>query len=185
MSLKLLEDNWDAIIKKVIEPLWKYKFQTMYESAKLDKDDFFSIAGEELTKAFKYKYDPKVSNIYTFARCVVQKKAETELRDCTKRDKRFALYEAESLDIPIDEEHDELKHERIAVPQIQDNSNKENIRKYLTKLSATEKDVIIFKLIGFDEDDVVETLGISQKKYNDSVKSMQIYEKASILRRKG
>ena len=39
MSLEILENNWDRIMKKTVEPLWKHKFQTMYESVKLDKDE--------------------------------------------------------------------------------------------------------------------------------------------------
>ena len=95
----ILEDNWEKIKERVISPLWYSKFKLMYENAKLDYDDFESLAGVELTKAMK-TFDPEKSNIYTFATRVITQKAKTELRNCTQRDKRKTLHVADSIDIP-------------------------------------------------------------------------------------
>ena len=88
MSLNLLEENWGSIKNKVIKPLWKYKFCNLYQSVKLDENDFESLAGEALTKAFK-NYKANESNIFTYATMVITKKAQTEIRD-RKREKRQA-----------------------------------------------------------------------------------------------
>ena len=52
-NMKLLEENWGDIKTKVIIPLWKGKFKSMYENAKMDFNDFESLAAIEITKAMK------------------------------------------------------------------------------------------------------------------------------------
>lgn len=103
MYLDLLSENWDEIVKKVIEPLWNRKFKDSYLSSKLDKNDFMSLAGEELTKAFLLYYDPKKSNVFTYATNVLTRKAKSEIRN-TRREKRLADLYAESIHQPIDGE---------------------------------------------------------------------------------
>lgn len=103
MYLHLLSENWDEIVKRVIEPLWNRKFKDSYTSSKLDKNDFVSLAGEELTKAFLLYYDPKKSNVFTYATNVLTRKAKSEIRN-TRREKRLADLYAESIHQPIDGE---------------------------------------------------------------------------------
>lgn len=179
--MKLTEQEWNYIEKKVIMPLWKNTYKHMYESLKLDYSDFISLAGVKLTEAMN-TYDPEKSNLYTFATGVLNRKAKSELRDCATRDVRAALYGAESLNLPISEDNDSEKIEFVSSPQVQDNSNINKIQEYLTKLSSSEKDIIILKVLGFDDEDIVDTLGISKAKYHNAMRSMKIYEKASILR---
>lgn len=181
MACEILEDNWCSIQQKIIVPLWKAIYKSKYELTKLDYDDFESMAGYELTKAMA-NFDESKSNIFTFAANVIKRKANTELRDCSDRDKRAALYCSESLDVPISEDQSTTKLDVVAAPQVEDNTDPDKIKRYLTQLSSAEKDIIIFKLIGFDDADIVNTMGISKKKYSDAIKSMRIYEKASILR---
>ena len=66
----MLEGNWEKIKTRVILPLWQGKFKSMYESAKLDYDDFESLAGIELSKAMK-TFDSEKSNLYTYATRVI------------------------------------------------------------------------------------------------------------------
>lgn len=181
MACEILEDNWCSIQQKIIIPLWKAIYKSKYELTKLDYNDFESMAGYELTKAMA-NFDESKSNIFTFAANVIKRKANTELRDCSDRDKRAALYCSESLDVPISEDQPTTKLDVVAAPQVEDNTDPYKIKRYLMQLSSAEKDVIIFKLIGFDDEDIVNTMGISKKKYSDAIKSMRIYEKASILR---
>lgn len=185
MSLKLLEDNWNSIMKKVIEPLWIHKFQTMYESVKLDKDDFISLAGEELTKAFA-KYNSNASNIYTYAQHVVTKKAETELRNCTKRDKRKALYTASSLNQPISEDSDE---EMILT--IEDTRNEEitelsehRVGNFVNSLSNQQLRILILQLLGFEVGDMPDMLNIPRKTMTDILKGLKSNELTRILYRR-
>lgn len=185
MSLKLLEDNWGSIVKKVIEPLWKHKFQTMYESAKLDKDDFISMAGEELTKAFA-KYNPNTSSIYTYAQHVISKKAETELRDCTKRDKRKALYVASSLNQPVSEDND---NEMILMVEDKKNDtynelNENRVGSFVNALSNQQLRVLILKLLGFQTSDMPDMLNIPRKTMNDILRGLKSNELTRILYRR-
>lgn len=180
-NIEMLKDNWEDIISTVIIPLWKSKYQSMYKSLKLDYDDFESMAGYELTKAMS-NFDGSKSNLNTFSTNVLNRKAKTELRSCSDVDKKSSLYLAISLNVPISDEEGGEKIMEIPAPQIQDDSDIERIHRYLTKLSVTEKDIIIFKLLGFDENDIMRTMHIGKKKYLNAVKSMRIYEKASILR---
>ena len=53
MNTNVLDENWDTIKSRVIIPLWNGKFKKMYESIKMDYNDFESLAGLELTKAIK------------------------------------------------------------------------------------------------------------------------------------
>lgn len=182
-NANLLKNNWTKIKRKIILPLWFSKYKPMYESLKLDYDDFESMAGEELTKAIS-TFDETQSNLFTFCTNVLNRKALTELNACGNTDKRAALYSAETLDVPVSDDDNTLKINIIPNFEVEDRSNKKNIRDYLTKLSRTEKDIIIFKVIGFDDEDIIDTLGITKQRYTDAVKSMQIYEKASLLRRR-
>ena len=70
----------------------------MYESLKLDYDDFESMAGEELTKAIR-SFNPDKSNLFTYATNVINKKAITEIRNCTQRDVRKASHISQSIDM--------------------------------------------------------------------------------------
>nr|DAH15342.1 MAG TPA: RNA polymerase sigma factor [Caudoviricetes sp.] len=180
----LLNSEWDSIRNKAIIPLWKFTYGKKYKSCKLDYEDFESMAGYELSKALPY-YDESKSSLVTFARNIISKKANSELKNCIGTDKRAALYSADTLDVPVSKDRDTLKINAVPAQQMEDHSDINKIRKYLTKLSATEKDVVIFRLIGFDTDDIVDTLGITKKRYADAIKSMQIYEKASLLRKRG
>ena len=99
--MSLLEENWKQIETRVIKPLWNGKFKTMFENAKLDYSDFESLAGLEMAKAIK-KYNVEKSNLMTYATRVISQKALTELRNCTKRDKRKVLHMSESIDVPAE-----------------------------------------------------------------------------------
>ena len=186
MSLEMLNANWSSIMKKTILPLWEHKFQTMYESAKLDKDDFISMAGEELAKAFKYKYDPKISNVYTFAQRVVCKKAETELRNCTKRDKRKALHTASTLNTPAFEDNDEELITTIEdVKGAADTElSEQRVGTFVNSLSNQQLRVLILKLLGFEQGDIPEMLNIPRKTMNDIIKGLKSNEVTGILYRR-
>lgn len=95
----LLSENWTNIENKVIKPMWN-KYKHGYESIKFDYNDFLSLAGIELTKAFK-KFDPKKSNIYTYATNVISRKAQMEIRDWRDRNVRKIMASAISIDTPI------------------------------------------------------------------------------------
>lgn len=165
MSLELLEKNWIEIVKRVVEPLWKYNFQKMYEAVKLDKDDFESLAGEELTKAFQ-TYNPSTSNVYTYARHVLIKKAKTELRD-RRRDKRRAEVMAESIYEKLNDESNSIVEDMIESNETGDSSYLMEIqlaeKEIYRLLKAKEKQIIRLSIAGFKDKDIATKLKIDYK----------------------
>ena len=165
MSLNLLEDNWSLILKKIINPLWELKFKTMYISVKLDKNDFVSLAGEELTKAFK-TYNPKESNVFTYARTVIAKKAITEVRN-KKREKRKADLLSESIYQNTNNEGNGILEEVLeSVFQTQKNEEAEveaAIKEIYKLLKPREKRIIALSIKGLNNKDIAEILSIKNK----------------------
>ena len=163
--MELLEKNWIEIVKRVVEPLWKYEFQKMYEAVKLDKDDFESLAGEELTKAFQ-TYNPFTSNVYTYARHVLIKKAKTELRD-RRRDKRWAEVMAESIYEKFNDESNSIVEDMIESNETNDNSYLMEIqlaeKEIYRLLKAKEKQIIRLSIAGFKDKDIATKLKIDPK----------------------
>lgn len=186
MSLELLGANWTAIVNKVVKPLWNNEFKVMYEAVKLDYDDFESLAGYELTRAFK-TFTAERSNLFTYATNVIRNKARTELRNYGSRDCRKTLGYASSLNIPIDEDDDvEL------IDTIPDNSkekdkslSKNRVGGFIGKLSNCQLRILILQLLEFETDEIVEILDISKSKYNDAIKGIKSYEKSRILHQRG
>lgn len=182
MSLQLLEDNWETIIKKVINPLWELKFKTMYHSVKLDKDDFISLAGEELTKAF-LSYNAEESNVFTYSKTVLTRKATTEFRD-KRREKRKADLTAESLYQKIDENSEKTLGDVIEnIAQSEENENLE--LKSVTKaihllLKPKERKIIDLAMKGLENKDIAIILHMDIKNIN-SIKK-RIANNSQIIR---
>lgn len=185
MSLKVLEEKWDEITKKVIEPLWKYKFQDMYEKAKLDEQDFMSLAGVELTKAFE-TYNPDESSAYTYAYNVLYKKGLSEIRNCTRREKRMALYLSESLNVPVAESSDEE-----IIDTIEDKSNEEysllsesRVGAFVNCLTNLQLKILILKLLNFKEEDISDMLATSQFRIRDALRELKCGNNTQTLKRR-
>lgn len=171
----LLEKNWDKIKIKVILPLWNRRFRSMFESVKLDYDDFESLAGIELTKAMK-TFDPEKSNIYTYATRVITMKAQTELRDCTQRDRRKSLYISESIEALVEETNEPI----IAVEPPSDMLSDKMIT-YLNRLSKLQKQILFAVSEGYSSDEIKKAFGLSSKELSDAYASIKSYRNISIL----
>ena len=173
----VLEENWTAIQNKVIIPLWNGKFKGMYESVKLDYDDFESLAGIELTKAMQ-TFNSGKSNIFTYATGVITKKAMTELRNCTKRDKRKALHIAESVDA-LDQNIVEN------IPYVGSDDSKEalseKMKAYLNKLSKLQKDILFAMAQGYTNEEIVTRLKITEKDRAEACSAIKSYRNVSVL----
>ena len=168
VSLKLLEENWNELVKKVINPLWQFKFKTLYTSVKLDKNDFISLAGEELTKAFA-AYNPAESNIYTYAKIIISKKASTEVRN-KKREKRKADFLSESIYQNTNNEGNGILEEVLeSVFQTQKNEEVEAevaIKEIYKLLKPREKRIVALSIKGLNNKDIAEILSIKNKEIN-------------------
>lgn len=168
-----LEENWSRIQKKVILPLWIGRFKPMYERAKLDYDDFESLAGLELSKAMA-GFDSNRSNICTYATNIITKKAMTELRNCTQRDKRKVLHSAESID-SLDAS--------VAIFEMEEAKDvlSEKMNKYLSRLSKLQKRVLFAISEGYSNDEIRRRFGISAKELSDVCAALRSYRNTSLL----
>lgn len=164
----LLEEEWTNIQKKVVEPLWK-KYQFMYESLKLDFDDFESLVGVELTKAIR-NFDSTKSNIYTFATNVIDRKAKSELRNYGTSQKRSGFYKAVSIDATIGEDGETTLVDMLIAVEEDDISVL--TQRYLDSLTNKQRQVAELFMQGCNEQDVKAILGLSNDKYKLIVMNM-------------
>lgn len=184
--MSLLEENWKQIENRVIKPLWNGKFKTMFENAKLDYADFESLAGLEMAKAIK-NYNVEKSNLMTFATKVISQKALTELRNCTKRDKRKVLHISESIDVPAD-----VDSTRTVAELIPDNREKKEISElselrvghFINSLDNNQLRVLALALLDFDTTDISQTLNISDRTAASIVKSLKNTDLTRVLYRR-
>ena len=182
MSLKLLEENWGSIKNKVIKPLWKYKFCNLYQSVKLDENDFESLAGEALTKAFK-NYKANESNIFTYATMVITKKAQTEIRD-RKREKRQAEIISESLEQKLYEDGEASIGEMTECKDVCDATESIEIEAALIEINRhlryKEQEVVKLSLKGYSDKDIIKMLNLDKDFINNMKKKLN--ENSSVRR---
>ena len=178
----MLEKNWENIRNKVILPLWNSKFRSMYESIKLDYDDFESLAGIELTKAIK-TFDPEKSNLYTYATKVITQKAKTELRNCTQRDRRKALYVSKSIEF-LSEQKDvsvlAIKDD-FSISEPSKDALSDKMVAYLKKLSKLQKQVLFAMAEGYSNDEIITRLNITSNELTDACAALRSYRNVSLL----
>lgn len=175
----ILEEKWEAIKKRVILPLWNGKFKSMYESAKLDYDDFESLAGIELTKAIK-NFNPEKSNIYTFATRVITQKAKTELRNCTQRDKRKTLHVADSIDIPESPAINKPSEEKQEISEL----TELRVGNFINSLNNNQLRILILSLLEFDATDMPDMLNMSNQTMHSILNSLKNTDLTRILYRR-
>ena len=177
--MSVLDSNWNTIKRRVILPLWNGKFKTMYASVKMDYDDFESLAGLELSKAIQ-SFDPEKSNILTFSTRVISKKAMTELRDCTQRDKRKALHLAESVDA-LDKDVAETIFGDDLEFLSPKNDLSEKMNRYLDRLSRLQRDILFARSEGFTDEEIIVGFKITAKELADAYSAIKSYRNVSIL----
>lgn len=164
----LLEQEWTNIQKKVVEPLWK-KYQYMYESLKLDYDDFESLVGFEITKAID-NFDDTKSKLSTFVANVVERKAKSELRNYGSSQKRSGFYKAISIESTIGEEGETTLVDILEVKEDKDISVL--TQRYLDSLTKMQRKVADLFMQGCNEQDVKAMLGLSNDRYKLIVMNM-------------
>lgn len=178
----ILEENWDAIKKRVILPLWNGKFKSMYENAKLDYDDFESLAGIELSEAMK-SFDSEKSNLFTYATRVITQKAKTELRNCTQRDRRKALYVSESIEFLSD--HNDISclatEGVFTISESSTDALSDKMEAYLKKLSKMQKQILFAMAEGYSNDEIITGLNITSKELADACAALRSYRNVSLL----
>lgn len=180
-----LDEKWDSIKNRVIIPLWHGKFKKMYEQAKMDYDDFESLAGLELTKAIS-TFDAEKSNLFTFATRVITKKALTELRDC-QRDKRKTLHVSESIDKCTYDDSSRTMIEDIPFESDeQETSELSELRvgNFVNSLDNNQLRVLILTLLDFNNEDIPEMLKISKSTAQTILRSLKDTDLTRVLYRR-
>lgn len=178
--MNYLEINWREIRKKVIIPLWNRKFKSMYENAKMDFDDFESLSAIELTKAMK-SFNPEKSNLFTYATNVINKKAVTELRNCTRRDVRKTSHIVQSVNMI-----DKSIIENIPCPETEEMSDLSELRvgNFVNSLNNNQLRVLILNLLEFDIADMPDMLNISKKTVTQIFNSLKDADITRVLYRR-
>lgn len=182
--MEILQTHWSEIRKKVIIPLWNKKFKSMYESIKMDYNDFESLSGIELTKAIK-TFDSEKSNLFTYATNVINNKAMTELRDCTQRDVRKTLHISESMDALENSIIDNIPAKDDGFEVVFAENGKKifspKMEMYLNKLSKLQKQVLFALSEGFTNEEIIAGLKITPKELADACEAFRSYRNVSLL----
>lgn len=172
--LNISEKTWRNIKNRVIVPLWNGKFKNLYESVKLDYDDFESLAGYELSRAIK-NFNPEKSNLLTFSTKIICNKAMTELRDCTQREKRKALYLSENIDSLDKATTDDM------FKNTEDDSLSDKMIRYLGRLSKLQKEILYAISEGYSSEEIIARLNITPKEMTEACTAIKSYRNVSIL----
>lgn len=181
-TMLLLAEKWNDIEKIVIVPLWKKKYEKLYESVKLDFNDFESLAGYELTKAFQ-NYKEDVSNIFTFSTMVLKRKALAEYRD-RNRDKRKADSYAESLSQKLSEDT-ETTLDAFLEDLTSDENEEIELQEAITAICKSitktrERKIIELVSKGYEDNKIAEILHINVGTVKNAKK--RIAERSEIRR---
>lgn len=175
----LLEQNWEKIKNRVIQPLWYGKFKSMYESVKLDYDDFESLAGLELSKALE-TFNPDKSNLFTYSMRVITQKAKTELRNCTQRDKRKALHTADSIDVPDSPAVNIPTEEKPEISEL----TELRVGNFVNSLNNNQLRILILTLLDFDVTDMPSMLNMSNQTMQTIIGSLKDADLTRVLYRR-
>ena len=174
--MELLQQNWVEIKRKVIIPLWNSRFKSMYESSKMDYDDFESLAAIEITKAIT-DFDSNKSNLFTYATNVLQKKAKTELT-FYHREKRVGNIESESINKFEDDEKSPYKN-ILAIEQ------KKELhylaQRYINSLTKVQQKIAQLIIDGYDVESIKKRLKLSDDRFKMIIQRMRSEDKVESL----
>lgn len=154
-----------------------------------DHDDFYSIANMTLWKAYN-SYDPNMGISFEGFLCsCLQKKFKTELTH-RHRQKRILNQFAVSLDGINDNEEEcslldflssdfdtfEEATKRQGNEQYQD-----KVQQYISRLSNEQVNILNLLIDGYKVKEICRILEISEKSYEENLKTMRSYENVKIL----
>lgn len=177
-DMRLLKKISKSIFSKFNEPL-----------AKADYDDFYSIANLTLWQVYN-SYDPDMDISFEgFLYSCLRKKFKTELTR-RHRQKRILNQFAVSLDGINDNEEEcslldflssdfdtfEEATKRQGNEQYQD-----KVQRYISRLSNEQVNILNLLMDGYKVKEICRILEISEKSYEENLKTMRSYENVKIL----
>ena len=176
-----LDMRWNLYEDKVVNAVWKL-YENTYAYFGIDYDDFkqeaYIILRDELQK-----YKSSRSGIYTFAINVLKRRMLDYIRNNCKTNKTKANFGTQSLNAPIGDDNDmEFGDTLIDNTEPKPCSDPEKIKAFIKKLSNTQKEILLLRIIGLSEEDSMYVLDISHKEYADNIKKIKQPIKCNILR---
>ena len=152
----------------------------------VDNEDFYSFGNEIFIDVIN-RYDGKQQFDGFLYSCLI-KKFKTEMTR-RNRQKRQADKMAVSIETPIGENEnitlsdiiaDKNTIEKMFFEENEDTYSVE-MQKYLSRLSALQREVLRLISIGFDPNEILTELHINKKQYEDCYNAIHAYRNTSIL----
>lgn len=151
-----------------------------------DLDDFYSLANEVFVDVLK-RYDQSKS-FDAFLYSCLRNKIKTEVTK-RNREKRKADRMSISIDTPIgDDENSTYKDVIADKVNIENDFFKEKeegysrrMLLYLNRLSNLQKEVLRLNIVGYQPNEIRESLKINEKQYADCYAAIHSYRNVSVL----
>ena len=172
-------NNAQKLHKMIDKIIFRLKFN-------VDNEDFYSLGNEIFIDVIN-RYDGKQQFDGFLYSCLI-KKFKTEMTR-RNRQKRQADKMAVSIETPIGENEnitlsdiiaDKNTVEKMFFEENEDTYSVE-MQKYLSRLSALQREVLRLISIGFDPNEILTELHINKKQYEDCYNAIHAYRNTSIL----
>ena len=172
-------NNAQKLHKMIDKIIFRLKFN-------VDNEDFYSLGNEIFIDVIN-RYDGKQQFDGFLYSCLI-KKFKTEMTR-RNRQKRQADKMAVSIETPIGENEnitlsdiiaDKNTIEKMFFEENEDTYSAE-MQKYLSRLSALQREVLRLISIGFDPNEILTELHINKKQYEDCYNAIHAYRNTSIL----
>ena len=172
-------NNAQKLHKMIDKIIFRLKFN-------VDNEDFYSLGNEIFIDVIN-RYDGKQQFDGFLYSCLI-KKFKTEMTR-RNRQKRQADKMAVSIETPIGENEnitlsdiiaDKNTIEKIFFEENEDTYSAE-MQKYLSRLSALQREVLRLISIGFMPSEILEELHINKKIYEDCYQAIHSYRNISVL----
>ena len=172
-------NNAQKLHKMIDKIIFRLKFN-------VDNEDFYSLGNEIFIDVIN-RYDGKQQFDGFLYSCLI-KKFKTEMTR-RNRQKRQADKMAVSIETPIGENEnitlsdiiaDKNTIEKMFFEENEDTYSVE-MQKYLSRLSALQREVLRLISIGFDPNEILTELHINKKQYEDCYNAIHAYRNTSIL----
>ena len=172
-------NNAQKLHKMIDKIIFRLKFN-------VDNEDFYSLGNEIFIDVIN-RYDGKQQFDGFLYSCLI-KKFKTEMTR-RNRQKRQADKMAVSIETPIGENEnitlsdiiaDKNTIEKMFFEESEDTYSAE-MQKYLSRLSALQREVLRLISIGFDPNEILTELHINKKQYEDCYNAIHAYRNIEIL----
>lgn len=183
-----VDSNWEIIEKIVCRSIWRCHYYK-YDTYGIEYSDFCHIAYILLLKSLG-NYDPSKSSIRTHCIRVLNSKMQTYIRDNYQRDKNCTITKAERLEAPISQENattlliDIVPSKQIVQNpyETEDAALTKNIGLYLKQLSKEQRKVAELIMDGWNRQDIIKYLGLSEVRFGRIYARMTSDEKLAPLK---